>query len=419
MPSRSYLQALLRAVILGLFSGAFGLVYLFVVEGGIHLAWGDWESVEWFSGELQVLLIPIVAGLIVGLVYLSMNIPPRFKGFIDELEDGHVEPKTVPGAALVSVISLIGGASLGPEAPLGTVAGGAGTWMAKRAGGDEQEVRTSTFVGMSGAFGGLLSTPLGGPLLAFELEHEQSPRYYFTHLIPGVVAGAVAFGVMWPVIGAPFIGLYDLEPPPFESWMLLAGVGLGMAGGMAALIVGRILTMAVALMRPLDNRPIVRGLLGGMVVGAVGFTLPLTLFSGTEGLVPITQDPAAIGLGVLLALALLKTIAVAASLGGGFYGGVIFPTFFIGGALGAAAHLIFPAIPLALAIGAMMAALGSALAMIPLTMTVLAALLTQSGFIGTAAILIAAVTAYAIRYSLTEAGAQSDAAVASAASIGD
>lgn len=57
-------------------------------------------------------------------------------------------------AILVAVVSLIVGASLGPEAPLGRAVGAAGTWLARRKGGDETEVRTATFTGMSGMFGG-------------------------------------------------------------------------------------------------------------------------------------------------------------------------------------------------------------------------------------------------------------------------
>lgn len=79
---------------------------------------------------------------------------------------------------------------------------------------------------MSGVFGGLMSTPIGGPLLAFELEHEQTHGYYDRHLVPGMLAGAVTFGLMWPVIGAPFSGLLDIPRPDFESWMLLAAAGM-------------------------------------------------------------------------------------------------------------------------------------------------------------------------------------------------
>ncbi len=409
MGRNSYPTTLVHAVGLGLFSGVFGLVYLFIVEEGIHALWHDWESPEWFSGSLRVVWIPVAAGLLVGLVYRFLRLPARFPGFIAELEAGHVEPKTAPGAVLIALVSLIGGASLGPEAPLGTAGGAAGTWLARRTGGDEEDVRTDTFVGMSGIFGGLVSSPLGGPLLAFELEHEQSNRYYFNQLIPGALAGVVAFAIMWPLIGTPFIELFSVPEVEFAPWMLFAGIGIGVVGSAAALGVGKLMTGIVNLMRALDGRPEVRGVLGGLVVGIIAFTLPLTLFSGTTGLVPILESPASFGVATLLALAGLKTVALGASLGGGFYGGPIFPMFFVGGTLGAAVHVLIPSIPLALAVGAMMAAVGGAMAMIPLSMSLLASLVLGTDFIVFGAILMAGVTAFAIRYSLSGAAAESDA----------
>ena len=133
-------------------------------------------------------------------------------------------------------------------------------------------------------FGGLLSTPIGGPLLAFELEHEQTHDYYLQHLVPGMISGAVAFGVMWPVIGAPFEGLVAVAQEEFKSWMLIAAAAIGVFSFLAAVVVGKVMLGITTAMRRLDDRPILRGLIGGTIVGATAFILPLTLFSGEEAL---------------------------------------------------------------------------------------------------------------------------------------
>ncbi|MEA1903790.1 MAG: chloride channel protein [Actinomycetota bacterium] len=400
MPKPSPARAIGRAVALGAITGVFSLVYLFLVEEGTHALWGDEGSTEWFSGGVWSIVIPIGAGLLIGLTYVLLKLPARFDGFISELQDGHVEPSTAPGALLVAVISLIGGASLGPEAPLGTAGGAAGTWLARRAGADEERVRVATFTGISGAFGGLLSTPLGGPLLAFELEHEQTHSYYFNHLVPGVIAGAVSFGILYPTLGAPFLGLYDVPTADFRSWMLLAGVGIGLFGAVAAILIGRTIKAITTLMSPLDSRPILRGLVGGAAIAAIAFTSPLTLFSGVDGLVPIIDNPTQFGVLALVILAILKTMAMSVSIGGGFYGGTIFPMFFIGGTLGVVVHIIFPAIPIGLALGATMSAVGGTLAMIPLAMTIITSLLVKADFLMSGAILMAAITGFTVRYLL-------------------
>ncbi len=403
-----YGVVLARAVALGVFTGLFGLAYLTGIEELTELIWPEWEHAGWFSGNLWMVLIPVLAGLLVGLVYRIFHLPTRFPGFIDDLKDGEVDPETTPGAVGIAVVSLVGGSSLGPEAPLGAAGGAAGTWLARRRGGNAEDVRQGSFVGISGAFGGLLSTPIGGPLLAFELEHDQTHNYYYTNLVPGVIAGAVAFGIMWPVVGAPFGGLLAIERVDFKSWMLLAAVGLGVFGTLAAVIVGMILTSLAALMRPLDARPVLRGLVGGLAVGAIAYMLPLTLFSGQTSLPVILGEYESFGIEMLLALALFKAVALGFSLGGGFYGGPIFPTFFIGAVLGIAVNALFPDVPLILAVGAVMAALGAAIALLPLSMAVLTAILISAGLEYFGAIALASVTAYALRIALTGPDAEGD-----------
>ena len=405
---RAFASVLVRAIALGLVAGLFGLVYLIGVEWLTEAIWPHEHPTGWFSGGIVALVIPLVAGLVVGLAYRVLRLPPRFGGFIDELQEGRVEPATAPAAVGIAVVSLVGGASLGPEAPLGTASGAAGTWLARRDGADAEGVRALTFIGMSGAFGGLMSTPIGGPLLAFELEHDQSHRYYLTQLVPGILSGAVAFGIMWPVLGAPISGLLALERGSFASWMLVAAVGLGVAGVLAAVVVGRILVALAEVFRRLDARPIARGLLGGAVLGAIGFTLPLTLFSGQTTLPVVLDDAGRMGVAMLVVLALAKAVTLGVSLGSGFFGGPIFPTFFIGGVLGVAVHALLPQIPLALAVGGMIAALGAAIALLPLSMAILVAIMVQSGLEYFAAIVVAAATAYAIRVLLTRPGEQGD-----------
>lgn len=390
-----------QAILLGVFTGLFGAAYLIVIETLTDWIWGDdWATEGWFSGNILTIAIPVVAGVVVGIVYKVFRLPARFPGFIEDLQGGEVDPKTTPGAVGIAIISLISGPSVGPEAPLGAAGGAAGTWLARRRNGDADTVRQMSFVGISGAFGGLLSTPIGGPLLAYELEHEQTHAYYFSNLVPGVLAGAIAFGIMWPIVGAPFEGLLTIEKADFASWMLLAAVGLGIIAAAAALVVGKLMVGLVDMMRPFDDRPIIRGAIGGLAVGLIGLAFPLTLFSGQTSLPVILADIESFGVMMLLALAFFKAAALGISLGGGFFGGPIFPMFFIGTVLGIAVHVLIPAIPLAVAVGSIMAALGAAIALLPLSMAVLAAIMIQSGLEVFGAVVVASITAYAIRIAL-------------------
>jgi H+/Cl- antiporter ClcA len=83
--------------------------------------------------------------------------------------------------------------------------------------------------------------------------------------------------------------------------------------------------------------------------------LPLILFSGEEQTTVLIEQAAQIGAATLIVLAVVKLLITSLLLVTGWKGGYIFPTMFAGVALGMAANLIFPDIPLAVAVSATMA----------------------------------------------------------------
>jgi len=78
----------------------------------------------------------------------------------------------------------------------------------------------------------------------------------------------------------------------------------------------------------------------------------------------------------------------------GFIGGPFFPSLFIGGTAGFAAHLLIPGLPVGLAFTTMFAAVPGAIVAAPFTVVLLAALTTQLGALQTAPIGVAVITAY-------------------------
>ena len=75
----------------------------------------------------------------------------------------------MPGIVAVSAVSLMGGASLGPEQALGTIGGGAGSWLSARRGVDEEDSKLNTLSGFAGAYGGLFSSTVIVVMLLMEV----------------------------------------------------------------------------------------------------------------------------------------------------------------------------------------------------------------------------------------------------------
>jgi H+/Cl- antiporter ClcA len=81
---------------------------------------------------------------------------------------GRFDYRNAPGIVITAFVSLISGASLGPEAPLADACGGIGTLISDRLKLDEKETRTVGYSGISGMLAAFITNPFGGALLGLE-----------------------------------------------------------------------------------------------------------------------------------------------------------------------------------------------------------------------------------------------------------
>ena len=108
-------------------------------------------------------------------------------------------------------------------------------------------------------------------------------------------------------------------------------------------------------------------------MGLIAFPLPLTANAGSVQLGIELETAETIGSVLLAAILIGKMIAIAISQSSGFLGGIVFPAIFLGGTAGLLVHSIFPSIPIALCVGAMLAAVPGAFLNAPLALLIIAA----------------------------------------------
>jgi H+/Cl- antiporter ClcA len=246
--------------------------------------------------------------------------------------------------------------------------------------------------GFGGAYGGLFSSTVMVVMLILEVARPGGQRFAKA-LVGAIVASSVSFGIYFAIAGAVFLDAYQVPQYTFEDWQLLAGIPLGL---LAALVVTVLLVLVQGATRlfALVKPEIVRTTLGGVVFGVVGVALPLTMFTGSDQLKTVLDDPGTLGVGLLVVLVIAKQLTFAVSQASGFIGGPIFPALFIGGTAGVLVHEVLPGVPLGLAFTCLLAAVPGSLAAAPFSMVLLAAFLTQVGALQTAPILIAVITAF-------------------------
>ena len=299
----------------------------------------------------------------------------------------------MPGIAAVSLVSLIGGASLGPEKALGSMGGGAGSWIAKRRGLETEDSQVNTLAGFAGAYGGLFSSTVIVVMLIMEVARPGGQKLVKA-LAAQIVASSVSFGIYFAIAGAVFLDDYKVPQYKFEDWQLLAGIPLGLFAVLVVTLLAGFMMGAARLFGRLKVPDIAKSVLGGVIFGIVGVALPLTMFSGSDQLNTVLSGAGTLGLGLVVATLIAKMLTFAVSQGSGFVGGPIFPSLFIGGTAGVIVHQVIPGVPLGLAFTCLLAAVPGALVAAPFSMVLLAAFLTQVGALQTAPILIAVVTAF-------------------------
>ena len=391
--SRGFWTIIGYAVVLGLVLAFAALAFLGLLKGGTRLWFTLPKNPDWFSGHWWWVAVTAVAGVLVGVLRRVFRLPAKLPGTLKELRDERVEPSTVLQAVAVSLVSLVGGASLGPEDALGRMGGGLGTWISERRKLDESTSATNTLSGMAGSYAGLLSSPILATSLTVEIARPKRPR--FTDAVfAALLSSTVAFAVVFPIAGSTFLGIYTLPPFKYEDWQLAAAVPLGLAAGALAVITVVAIGLVTKLTAPLAKRTILCPALGGIAFGLVGVALPLTMFTGTDQLTTVIHDGATLGAGLIIAVVVAKILTFALCEATGFIGGPILVTLFIGGTAGIAAHLLIPGLPEGLAFATMFAAILGALVAAPFSLVVLAALTTQIGTLQLAPVVIAVLTSY-------------------------
>ena len=379
------------AVVLGVFGAFAGLVFIGVIKFG-----GKWYSDShpgWFGGHWWWVAVAAAAGVEVGLLRRLTRLPQEVPGLFEDLQAEHVDPGLVPGVVAVSAVSLIGGASLGPEKALGTAGGGAPQLDGPAAGSRPRGLPGERPGPFAGAYGGLFSSTVIVVLLILEAARPGGQRLAKA-LAAEIVASSVSFGIYFAIAGAVFVGDYKVPQYTFHDWQLLAGVPLGLFAAVVVTVLAGFMMAAAQLFGRLKIPALAKPVLGGVVFGVVGVALPLTMFSGSDQLNTVLKGAGTLGLGLLVATLIAKLLTFAVSQGSGFVGGPIFPSLFIGGTAGVIVHQVIPGVPLGLAFTCLLAAVPGALAPAPFSMVLMAAFLTQVGALQTAPILIAVVTAF-------------------------
>jgi H+/Cl- antiporter ClcA len=296
---------------------------------------------------------------------------------------------------------------LGPEAPLTALGLALGAVAGRLA--TKNQVMAS-MVALAGGFAAI-STVFGGPLASSLLLFEAvatSGQFQSGMLqrilLPGLLAAGIGQLVFTGVAGWSGVNEIALAIPGLPHYGSVRVVDIPITILIAILTAAFVLAArrlgSLSFHRIGGRLPVL--LAGGLGVGLCavlfheisGKPLGLVLFSGETGLSGIlTQTSAAVVVGCLFA----KAIAYALSIGAGFRGGPVFPSLFLGVAVGVLMTIAFSGFSITAGVAAGVAAAAAAALRTPFTGALLGSLIVGSAGTNTVPLaIIAAVVSWLI-----------------------
>src|SRR6266516_3359256 len=372
----SYYLVLLYAALFGALFSLLTVGYITLYNWGVKFFQQPSSLFKIGGISFWPLILLTIAGVLIGLAI-------KFFGQHAGLgvaqgqyaKTGRIIPRYVPSILLEAFIALWSGAAIGPEGALVFLSGGVGTFIADRLKLEKDDVPLLVYSAIAGAFGGFFGSPIVGALGAYEYMFIKELDFY-RHVIPGLVAAAAGYSVYFALLHTSFIEIFSF--PNYASphlYDLVSAVLVGVIAGVIGILFKVIFGVMHLVFAPLNKRPVIRAIVGGVVIGLIGSFLPLTLYSGQNQLLQIIHNPAAYSVGLLLLLLLVKALLTSTSFATGFDGGPIFPLLFIGGTLGLAISQVLPFIPEGVGVTAGMAVFACAGFPIPLTIALLLGLM--------------------------------------------
>jgi H+/Cl- antiporter ClcA len=260
-------------------------------------------------------------------------------------------PVVVPGLLVAAMLMLAGGPSLGPENPVIATNAALAFWLGRRL---APRLPSGLWVALAEAatIGALFGTPVAAALLLSEALAGQQIKGLLWDNVFGPLIAAAAGALTTTLLARSTLdlGLPAIGRPGWDD--ALSTMVIASAGALLAMVAVYASPYVHGVFRRLRH-PMVALPVGGLVLGLLGaLGGHLTLFKGLDEVAALARDPEGWSAGQFAGMAVVKLAALLVAASCGFRGGRIFPSVFIGAALGLCAHALVPAVQPALGVAA-------------------------------------------------------------------
>lgn len=241
--------------------------------------------------------------------------------------DEEIPARTAPLIFLATTLSHLFGASVGREGAALQMGASIGSTIAKAFKFNENDKKIMIMTGMSAAFAGIFGAPIAAAI--FSMEVISVGVMYYAALVPCIVSAITAYYIahLLGVTYTPFqLGVIPALTPLNAGKAVL----LGMLCAVLSIFVCWALIGTEKFMQKVFSNPYVRIFVAGTVIALLTLLVGDQTYNGLG----IESILAAVAGRTVWYAFLLKLLFTAISLAGGYRGGEIIPTLFIGATFG-------------------------------------------------------------------------------------
>ena len=302
-------------------------------------------------GRLWVLPI-VTAG--VGLIggFLTWKFAPETAGIGTNAAirafhaNERLKPKTSVLKLLTSALTIGGGLTSGREGPIAQIGAAIGSSIADALKLTARERNIALAAGLGAGIAAIFKAPLAGAIIGAEIFYTED--FEVEALVPGLVASVIGYSIVGSVTGfqpvfSPPPEILEFNHPLSLVFFALLGVGCGLLARVLFAVYYR-------LERLFKHFPLwLATAVGGLCTGLIGMMIPSVIGTGYGwAQFAIAQQTDLLSPLMLLAAAVAEIVAASLTLGSGNSGGIFGPSVvtggMFGGALGYAAHFLFPSV---------------------------------------------------------------------------
>lgn len=293
-----------------------------------HLAL-EWATETRAAHPWLLFLLPLGGLAIVAAYHFSgMDDDQGTEMVITAIRSGQpLRLRTAPLIFFATTMTHLFGGSAGREGAALQLGGSISSALGKLLSLDHSDERIITMCGMSAGFSALFGTPLAAAIFAMEVE--SVGIMYYPALVPCLLSALLAqkVALFFHIYGTLFL-VVDIPHLTVDS--IISVILLGILCGILANLFCRVMGLSSALYRKIAPNRWLRIVLGGCIVVVFSLLTGTSDYNGA-GIEVIRQ---ALG-GEAFPLAfVLKMLLTALTLGAGYKGGEIVPSFFVGATFG-------------------------------------------------------------------------------------